>query len=380
MKLTPLHANHVALNAKMGEFAGYDMPLYYGEGVMAEHHWVRESCGLFDVSHMGQAMIRGPQDAGAGGHDARDFIQKITPSSFEKLAMGRTKYSVLLNESGGIIDDLMITHADDNAYHLVLNAGCKDKDMAWIKSHMPDGLTFTHYEGWALLALQGQKAETALRDVVGMETSGMAYMEMRDYTSDTFGQLYVSRLGYTGEDGYEIAVEGENAPALWDALLAHDAVKPVGLAARDSLRLEMGYALYGHDIDDTTSPIEADIGWILRKDLNGAFGADRLIGERENGVSRKRIALVLTDRGVAREGAEIHNDKGEKIGVVTSGGPSPTLGKSIAMGFVDPAYLLGGECADAPVFLNVRGRNLAAERTSLPFYPAQTKSMKKKAA
>jgi aminomethyltransferase len=380
MKLTPLHANHIALNAKMGEFAGYDMPLYYGEGVMAEHHWVRNSCGLFDVSHMGQAMIRGPKDGGVGGRDALDFIQTITPSSFEKLALGRTKYSVLTNLEGGIIDDLMITHADDNAYHLVLNAGCKDKDIDWITSHLPDSLTFTQYDGWALLALQGQKAEAALRDVVDMDASDMAYMEMRDYSSDTHGQLYISRLGYTGEDGFEIAVEGDKASALWDALIAHDAVKPIGLAARDSLRLEMGYALYGHDIDATTSPIEGGIGWVLSKTTSGYFGEERIKNERENGAPRARIALVLTDKGVAREGAEIHNANGEKIGVVTSGGPSPTLSKSIAMGFVDPAYVAGGNKADAPVFINVRSRNLAAERSALPFYPAQTKSMKKKAA
>jgi aminomethyltransferase len=369
MKFTPLHANHLALNAKMGEFAGYDMPLYYGEGVMAEHRWVRESCGLFDVSHMGQAMIQGP--------GALELILKLTPSSFEKLGIDKTKYTVLTNPEGGIIDDLMITKTGDDWFHMVLNAGCKDKDLDWIKSHLTEGIELKHYDDWALLALQGPKAEDVVRDVLNIDLTDLPYMSL--WSKDDYS-MFINRLGYTGEDGFEIAVQNDQAPALWEVLIAHDAVKPIGLAARDSLRLEMGYALYGHDIDDTTSPLEAGIGWILSKDTSGYFGEERIKAEREHGVKRARIALVLIDKGVAREGAEIHNAAGENIGVITSGGPSPTLGKSIAMGFVDPAYLAGGDKANEPVFINVRGRNLAAERTSLPFYPAQTKSAKQKAA
>jgi aminomethyltransferase len=368
MKTTALHENHKALGARMGEFAGYDMPLFYKEGVIKEHEWVRSHAGLFDVSHMGQGHVKSPE----GSTAALEYFQKLTPSSFEKLGFFRTKYTVLLNEEGGIIDDLMITKAAPHEFHFVINAGCKDKDIAWMKKNLPNGMEFKHYDDWALIALQGPKSEQVVREALGIDLSNLAYMSVwskDDYT------MFISRLGYTGEDGFEISVENKNAPALWEKLLKHADVKPVGLAARDSLRLEMGYPLYGHDIDATTSPVEADIAWVIGKDNNSFLGASRVLKEQSGGVKRKRVGLKLIDKGVAREGAEVYSGD-KKIGALTSGGFSPTLKESIGMAYIDPAYAKLGE----KIFVDVRGKKLAAEITALPFVPAKTKSGKKQAA
>jgi len=367
VKKTPLHQNHLDLGAKMGEFAGYDMPLYYDEGVMAEHLWTRSSAGLFDVSHMGQAMIKGA--------DARAFVEKLTPSDYSKTPVGRSKYTVLMNPEGGMVDDTIVTRAEDDGFHFVLNAGCKDKDIAWIKSHLPEGLEFKIYDDYALIALQGPKAEAVMRDALGVDLADMPYMSLKTIGDN---EMFVTRLGYTGEDGFELSVKNEEMPALWDKLMAHDAVKPVGLAARDSLRLEMGYPLYGHDIDDTTSPIEADIGWIMGRNKNNKtfIGAERVLAEIENGASRVRVGVKLTGRGVAREGAEIRNDADEKIGVLTSGGHSPSLKESIGQGYIDPRFAKSG----TELLVNVRGRNIEAVVAPMPFVPASTKSMKAKKA
>ena len=362
---TPLHKLHTDLGAKMGEFAGYDMPLYFDEGVIKEHEWVRSSCGLFDVSHMGQAMIKGP--------GALEFVQKLTPSSFEKLGINRTKYTVLMNPEGGIIDDLMVTRTGEDSFHFVINAGCKDKDIAWMKEHLPEGLEFIYFDEWALLALQGPKAEDVMRDVLGFELSDMPYMSMRAENDNSF---FISRLGYTGEDGFELAVKNEEAAELAKKLLAHDAVKPIGLAARDSLRLEMGYALYGHEITAETSPVEASLAWVIGKNASDYFGYDRIHKDFSEGVSRKLVGIKLTDKGVAREGAEIRSEADDPVGILTSGGYSPSLKESIGMGYVQTDLAKAGQ----KIFVNVRGRNIAAVVADLPFMPAKTKSMKKKAA
>jgi aminomethyltransferase len=367
-RTTALHALHLELGAKMGPFAGYDMPLYYGEGVIKEHEWVRSSCGLFDVSHMGQAMIKGPEGSGA----ARKFIEKLTPSSFEKLGINKTKYSVLTNPEGGIIDDLMITKTSEDSFHLVINAGCKDKDLAWIKQHLPRDLELTYFEDWALLALQGPKAEAVMKEALGIDLSDVPYMGLwyKDYT------MFISRLGYTGEDGFEIAVENKDAPALARKLLAHPAVKPIGLAARDSLRLEMGYALYGHEINMETSPVEAALEWVMGKNASGYFGAERIQKEWKEGAKRRLVGVRILDKGVARENAEIQDVHGKVIGVLTSGGHSPSLKQSIGIGYVPTEMAKPGE----KIFVNVRGKNLAAEVATLPFVPAKTKAAKKKEA
>lgn len=356
IRKTALHAAHLAAGAKMGEFAGYDMPLYYALGVMKEHEWVRASCGLFDVSHMGQVHIKGT--------GAMDFLQKLTPSSFEKLGVNRTKYTVLMNERGGIIDDLMVTKTGEDEFHLVINAGCKDKDIAWIKSQMPQGLDFKHYDDWALLALQGQKAERVMKDVLGIDLSDVPYMSLwyRDYT------MFISRLGYTGEDGFEISVSNTDVPALWAKLLEHPDVEPIGLAARDSLRLEMGYCLYSHDITEETTPLEADLGWVMSKNNTSYIGAAHVVEPK-----RKRVGVKLLEKGVAREHSEIRNLNDEKIGELSSGGFSPSLQIGVGQGYVPV------ECAAAgtKIFVNVRGRNIAAEVATMPFLPARTKTAKK---
>ncbi len=357
---TALHGAHVALGAKMGEFAGYDMPLYYGLGVKKEHEWVRSSAGLFDVSHMGQISVKG----GEGKTDAVEFFEKITPSAFSKLGIDRTKYTVLTNEQGGIIDDLMVTKTGDNEFHCVINAGCKEKDIEWIKSHLPDSLEFKYYDDWALIAIQGPKAESVVRDVLGVDLSGLRYMGL--WAQDDY-QMFVSRLGYTGEDGFEISVPNTAAVEIWDKLNAHDAVEPIGLAARDSLRLEMGYCLYGHDIDATTTPLEADLGWVMGKSNDSYIGAENV-----STPTRKRVGIRLTGKGIAREGSEIRNENDEVIGTLSSGGFSPTLEQSIGQGYVPIEYADAG----TKIMVNVRGRNIEGEIASMPFVPAQTKSAK----
>lgn len=361
-KKTPLHGLHLEMGAKMGEFAGYDMPLYYGLGVMKEHEWTRSNAGLFDVSHMGQAMVKGV--------GALEFIEKLTPSSFGKLGLNRTKYTVLLNEAGGIIDDLMVTKTGDDSFHLVLNAGRKNVDIGWIKNHLPKTLEFTYFDDWALVALQGPKAEGVVRDALGIDLSGLPYMGL--WCRDDY-KMFISRLGYTGEDGFEISVPNADAADLWRKLAAHESVKPVGLAARDSLRLEMGYCLYGHDIDETTSPVEADLSWIIGKDAKGYFGHERIAKEQANGAQRKRVGVRLTGQGVAREGAEIRNTEDQKIGTLTSGGYGPSLKQSVGQGYVETKYAKPGE----KIFVNVRGRNIEAEVATLPFVQPKTKSAKK---
>ncbi len=354
---TALHAAHIEHGAKMGEFAGYDMPLYYDLGVKKEHEWVRENAGLFDVSHMGQIHVRGDGVLG--------YLEKLTPSSYAKQAVNKAKYTVFTNKDGGIIDDLMITKTDEDEFHAVINAGCKGKDIAWMKENLTDGLEFHHYDDWALIALQGPKAEAVIKDVLGKDLSDLPYMSLwyEDYN------MFISRLGYTGEDGFEISIKNEDAPALWEKFLAHNDVKPIGLAARDSLRLEMGYCLYGHDIDATTTPKEADLGWVMSKNNTGYIGADN-VGE----PSRKRVGIEITGKGIAREGAEIRTTSGEKIGELTSGGFSPTLNKAIGQGYVPMEYAAEG----TEVLINVRGRDIEAKVVKMPFVPAKTKSMKSK--
>ncbi len=357
---TALFDSHIAAGAKTGPFAGYDMPLYYKEGVLKEHEWVRASAGLFDVSHMGQIWLEG---AGVVA-----FLEKITPSNFAKAGHSVAKYTVLTNDKGGIVDDLIITRIHDTKFFSVINAGCKEKDIAWITDHLPADVKLTRLDDRALIALQGPKAEQALREVLKIDASDLGYMRMIEVDD-----LFVSRLGYTGEDGFEISVPVMKAPELWAKLLNNPLVKPIGLAARDSLRLEMGYPLYGHDINDETTPLEADLGWVMGKGNESFIGAGNVLGKT---LTRKRVGVKLTDKGIAREGAEIRNDKNEMIGALTSGGHSPTLKSSIGMGYVEAAYTAPG----TKIFVTVRGNNIAAEIAPLPFIPARTKSSKKIAA
>lgn len=363
MKQTPLNDIHIDLNAQMAEFAGYNMPIQYPTGVMVEHNWTRENCGLFDVSHMGQITIE--------GEGAAEFLEKLTPSKISALKDNVAKYTVLTNENGGMVDDLIITRLSENKFFAVINAGCKEKDIEWIKNHIPEGITLEHFEDRALIAIQGPKTEETIKTVLGIDLSEQGYMRYSEHNTEDYGLLFVSRLGYTGEDGFEISVTNDKAVKLWNDLANNENVKPIGLAARDSLRLEMGYPLYGHDIDATTSPIEADIAWIMGKKTNTGFiGSDRVMNEVENGISRKRVGIKITGRGVAREGAEIFTQDGSKqIGTLTSGGFAPTLKSAIGQGYVDTSNANEGE----KVIVKVRGRDIEAEISSMPFVAASTK-------
>lgn len=361
MKKTPLHAKHLALKAKMAEFAGYDMPIQYETGVMTEHNWTREKAGLFDVSHMGQILVEG------GGATA--FWEKLTPSSISKLAPAVAKYTVLTNEQGGIIDDLIVTRlTQEEKFFAVINAGCKEKDLAWLQMNLPDGVRLFHLEDRALLALQGPLAEKVLREALGIDAANLGYMRIMDAAP-----FFVSRLGYTGEDGFEISIPQKDAADVWDKLAQHLDVKPVGLATRDSLRLEMGYPLYGHDINVDTSPLEADLGWIMGRDRAGYIGEKTIRQHVENGVPRLRVGIKLTDKGVAREGAEIFTVGGQKLGDLTSGGHSPTLNASIGQGYIDPGLAKIGD----EILVRVRGRDIKGVIARLPFVQPKTKAATK---
>ncbi len=365
-KKTALYDAHKKLGAKMGEFAGYDMPLYYDLGVKQEHEWTRSKAGIFDVSHMGQISVKGVE----GRSDAVEFFEKITPSSFAKQKIDRTKYTVLTNEQGGIIDDLMVTRTGENEFHCVINAGCKDKDIDWIKSQLTEGLEFHHYDDWSLIALQGPASQWVLKQILDIDLSDLPYMGL--WAQDDY-KLFISRLGYTGEDGFELSVPNADAEKLWNDLLSHDDVQPIGLAARDSLRLEMGYCLYGHDIDATTSPLEADLGWVMGKMTNTGFiGADVVLKQKEEGITRKRVGIELLDKGVAREGAEVQLEDGSIIGTLCSGGFSPTLDCSIGQAYLPIKHSELG----TSVYVNVRGRKLEAIISDMPFVEPKTKSNK----
>jgi len=363
MKTTPLHAAHAALKAKTGPFAGYEMPLYYPEGVMKEHEWTRAHAGLFDVSHMGQVILEGP--------GAAQFWERVTPSAFTKTKIGRAKYTVLTNEAGGILDDLIVTRLDDEKFYVVLNAGRKDEDLKWIKSHLPPSLSLIYEEDKALIALQGQAAVKVMFDEFGVDLKDMEYMTGR-YVDLHGVKGFVSRLGYTGEDGFELSVPGSGAAKIWDGLLTHDDVKPIGLAARDSLRLEMGYCLYGHDIDETTTPVEAGLRWVIGKENKDFIGASVVRAQMEDGPARKRVGVRLLDKGVAREGTVLRNEAGDEIGTLTSGGFSPTLKISVGQGYVDAVHAASG----TKILADVRGRMIAAEICAMPFMQAKTKAAK----
>lgn len=365
MLKTPLHDVHIALGAKMAEFAGYDMPINYAAGVMAEHNATREKAGLFDVSHMGQVIFEGAE--------AAEFLETLTPSNIKGLNKTQARYSVLMNEEGGMVDDLIITRLGEDKFFAVINAGCKDKDLKWFEDHLPEGVKMLHLEGRALVALQGPASEKIIREILDVDLSDLDYMHIYEH-----GPCYFSRLGYTGEDGFEISVPSEDAKKLWGTLSDHAEVIPVGLAARDSLRLEMGYPLYGHDIDATTSPVEAGLRWILRKEnLESSIGAARIISEKENGPARKRVGFKITGKGIAREGAEIFTkDGGKKIGDVTSGGFSPSLQEAIGQGYIEANSANVGD----EVCVRVRGRDIEAVIAKMPFVSAKTKTAKKQAA
>ena len=355
LKTTPLNAAHRAAGARMVGFGGYDMPVQY-EGVLAEHRWTREHAGLFDVSHMGQCKIT--------GEDATAQFERFVPGDYAILKAGRQKYSLLLNAEGGILDDLMAGRPDHDGLYVVVNAGNKDADFAFLKANLSGVATLKILNDRALIAIQGPEAAEvmAAHEPVLAEFGFMDCARLVLFGVDCF----VSRSGYTGEDGYEISVPNADAERIWNTILLDARVKPIGLGARDSLRLEAGLPLHGHDIDATTSPVEGALTFALsksRKERADFNGAARILKELADGPSRVRIGLSVKEGAPAREGAEIADMDGNVVGTVTSGGPSPTLGRNIAMGYVPPKFAeLGTELK-----VIVRGKPAAAEVVATPF-------------
>lgn len=351
MKKTPLHQEHIFKGAKMAEFAGYDMPIYYGLGILKEHLWTRENAGLFDVSHMGQAWLEGA--------NAIAMLETITPSAFASLGINKAKYTVLLNENKCIIDDLIITKIADDRFFIVYNAGCKEKDEAFFRENLPADCTFTTLPNRALIALQGPAAlEIATQT---FPNAGLFEQPYMTFNKSTFAgeEVFISRLGYTGEDGFEISVPATVAPQLWNKILSNELAQPIGLGARDTLRLEMGYPLYGHDIDDKTTPIEADLTWVVAKAKRETFPA----------IRKKRVGFEILGRGVIREGSKVFVLDGNEIGVITSGGFGPTVGNSIAQGYVAPQFAEVGK----DVEIELRGTKVAAKVASYIYVEAKTK-------
>ncbi len=365
LKRVPLHDAHVALGARIVPFAGYEMPVQYRDGIIAEHGWTREKAGLFDVSHMGQARI-----VAADHEAAARFLETLVPADILNLKPGQQRYTQLLNEQGGILDDLMVTRPVDPSLDgtliLVVNAGCKDHDYRHIETLLTEGVALHRDDDRALLALQGPGAAAVLARLAP-EAAAMTFMSARPLPIAGI-PAHVSRSGYTGEDGYEISVANRDARALWDKLLADPDVKPIGLGARDSLRLEAGLPLYGHDINQETSPVEAGLTWSIqrrRREEGGFPGQIRILNEIARGALRRRVGLLPEGRQPAREGAEIRTRDGQLVGEVTSGGFGPTVGGPVAMGYVVAEFSGLGTELD----LIVRGKAIPARVVTLPFTP-----------
>lgn len=354
-KQTALHARHVALGAKMVPFAGYDMPVNYPAGIVAEHTHTRGQAGLFDVSHMGQVRLVGARAAAA--------LETLVPADIQGIAPSAMRYTQFTNEAGGILDDLMVANRDDHLA-LVVNAACKDADIAHLKACLPAEIEVDVRGTFALIALQGPAAA----GVLARHAPGCADMPFMGIQNLAIGGVdtVVSRSGYTGEDGYEISCENGHAADLWELLLREPEVAPIGLGARDSLRLEAGLCLYGHDIDEATSPIEAGLAWSIgkrRREEGGFPGAPRILAELRDGPARKRVGIKPEGRAPAREHTPILSGAGAEIGKITSGGFGPSANGPVAMGYVDAAHAAVGTKVD----LMLRGKARPAEIVKLPF-------------
>lgn len=346
----------------MVDFAGYDMPVQFPMGVMKEHLHTREKAGLFDVSHMGQASLIGPDHLTTAA-----ALEAVAPGEVQKLGAGRQRLSVLLNDKGGIIDDLMIARAhEDGRLNIVVNGACKEKDYAYLNERLPENVTLERHDDRALLALQGPAASRVLSKFAPA-AGDLKFMTFSEMTIDGVPAI-VTRGGYTGEDGYEISVPGEDAERLARLLLDDADVAPIGLGARDSLRLEAGMCLYGHDLSEDISPVEGNIAFVIgkrRREEGGFAGAARIQKELAQGPARLRVGIRPEGRAPAREGAEIQSADGKTIGVVTSGGFGPSVGAPVAMGYVETAF---GETG-TPLNLIVRGKPLPAVVADMPFTP-----------
>ncbi|ALM48090.1 glycine cleavage system protein T [Flavobacterium psychrophilum] len=358
MRNTALTHIHEGLGAKMVPFAGYNMPVQY-EGVTAEHETVRNGVGVFDVSHMGEFILSGPK--------ALDLIQKVTSNDASQLTIGRAQYSCLPNDNGGIVDDLIVYKMKEEQYLLVVNASNIDKDWNWISSKNDLGVDMRNIsDDYSLLAIQGPKAVEAMQALTPVDLSAIKYYHFEVGEFAGVADVIISATGYTGSGGFEIYVKNDQVEQLWNKVFEAGAsfgIKPIGLAARDTLRLEMGFCLYGNDINDTTSPLEAGLGWITKftKDFTNA---EALKKQKEEGVTKKLVGFELTERGIPRHDYEITDKDGNVIGIVTSGTMAPSLNKGIGLGYVPVEFATEG----SQIFIRIRKNDIPAQVVKLPFY------------
>jgi aminomethyltransferase len=357
MKNTALTQKHISLGAKMVPFAGFNMPLQYS-GIVEEHLTVRNGVGVFDVSHMGEFILKGEK--------ALDLIQLVTSNDASVLVDGKVQYSCLPNDKGGIVDDLLVYRIDAHTYMLVVNASNIEKDWNWISKHNTFGVEMKDIsDKTSLLAVQGPKAAQALQSLTDIDLASMKYYTFKKGKFAGIDNVLISATGYTGAGGFEIYFKNEYAEKIWDAIFEAGkdyGIKPIGLGARDTLRLEMGFCLYGNDIDDTTSPIEAGLGWITKFTKN-FINSEALLAQKNNGVSRKLVGFEMIDRGIPRHGYQIKDALGNTIGVVTSGTQSPSLNKAIGMGYVKTEFAK----ADTEIFIQIRDKNIKAKVVKIPF-------------
>ncbi len=357
---TPFFHIHQALGAKILPFAGYEMPITYS-GVIQEHECVRNKVGVFDVSHMGEFILRGPH--------ALDLIQKTTSNDASKLTDGKVQYSCFPNLDGGIVDDLLVYRIKEDQYMLVVNASNIEKDWNWLKQNDTWGVEMLNISGkTSLLAVQGPLASKTLQKLTDFQLDSLAYYTFAKFQFAGVENALVSATGYTGSGGFEIYFDNEHADLMWEKIFEAGkefGIEPVGLACRDTLRLEMGFCLYGNDINDTTSPIEAGLGWITKftKDFNNKAALE---AQKTNGVSKKLVGFELVDKGIPRHDYEICDAEGNTIGIVTSGTMAPSLKKAVGMGYVPSEY----SAVDAQIFIKVRDKLLAAKVVKMPFYKA----------
>jgi aminomethyltransferase len=357
MKTVPLHQVHVDLGAKIVPFAGFEMPVRYSSD-MEEHHTVRNNVGVFDVSHMGEFIVKGPK--------ALDLIQKVTSNDASALFDGKVQYSYLPNADGGVVDDLLVYRYNAEEYLLVVNASNIEKDWNWIQSHNTEGVEMKNLsDELCLLAVQGPNATATLQKLTDVDLSAMDYYTFQVGKMAGIDNVIISATGYTGAGGFEIYIKNEDAPKMWDAIFEAGKefnIQPVGLGARDTLRLEKGFCLYGNDIDDKTSPLEAGLGWVTKftKDF---INSDDLKSQKEAGVKNKLVGFEMIDRGIPRGHYELCDAEGNKLGDVTSGTQSPTLQKGIGLGYVPTEY----SKPETEIFVKVRDRLLKAKVVKLPF-------------
>ncbi|MGB0978683.1 MAG: glycine cleavage system aminomethyltransferase GcvT [Croceimicrobium sp.] len=356
MKKLVLDQVHQDLGGKMVDFAGYNMPVQY-EGLKVEHLHVREKVGVFDVSHMGEFFVSGP--------GALEFLQKTTSNDVSKLVAGKIQYSCMPNNDGGIVDDLLVYCIGEEEYLLVVNASNIEKDYNWLDQHRPETVTLDNQsDAWSLFAVQGPLATDALQSLTDTDLANMTYYTFEKGKMAGY-ETIISATGYTGAGGFELYVKNENAQALWEAIFkagADQDIKPIGLGARDTLRMEKGFCLYGNDIDDKTSPLEAGLGWITKFTKN-FINSDALQSQKDLGINRRLTGFIMEDRGIPRKDYRILNAEGDEIGIVTSGTQSPSLNKAIGLGYLNKPY----NAADTEIYIEVRNKRLKATVTKPPF-------------